>query len=201
MKFLKRVKTIEVKRCFVGSQYIRGGSDKRRVPTFERNEFIKKQNQARKYVKRLSEKQLDRIIATEFKKRLMAYNDCDWHIGTINVNEVGVWKGAGGLPVYWTADSLKKTAVKVAWALSRPEKHRIRALKAIPRILKTSLDLLEQDPYSLPIVLPGGIGTAGRKGLKKMKGDIDDGCIRAIALAISGKKNLKAYIGSVRHSV
>ena len=36
----------------------------------------------------------------------------------------------------------------------------------------------------------------GRKRLKrKMKGDIDDGCMRSIALTIKGAKTIKAYIG------
>ncbi len=31
-----------------------------------------------------------------------------------------------------------------------------------------------------------------------MKYDIDDGCIRAVALAVTGKKSFKAYIGIKR---
>ena len=53
--------------------------------------------------------------------------------------------------------------------------------------------MIQKEKYLFPVVLPGG--TMGRKGLKKMKGDIDDGCMRSIALAISGKKKIKMYIG------
>jgi hypothetical protein len=60
--------------------------------------------------------------------------------------------------------------------------------------LKTSLGTIAREKYLLPIVLPGG--TMGRKGLMKMKGDIDDGCMRAIALAVSGKKRLRVYLGT-----
>jgi hypothetical protein len=36
----------------------------------------------------------------------------------------------------------------------------------------------------------------GRKRLKtKMKGDIDDGCMRSIALAISGRNPITVYFG------
>jgi len=40
-------------------------------------------------------------------------------------------------------------------------------------------------------------GTMGRqyKNFKHMKGDIDDGCMRAITLISSGRKKVHAYIG------
>lgn len=59
-----------------------------------------------------------------------------------------------------------------------------------------NIHLLQKEKYLLPIIFKGGTGTKGRKRLKRqMKGDIDDGCMRSIALAISGKKILYVYIG------
>ena len=55
---------------------------------------------------------------------------------------------------------------------------------------------IQKEKYLLPIIFEGGKGTRGRKRLKRqMKGDIDDGCMRSIALTISGVDRIKAYIG------
>ena len=57
-------------------------------------------------------------------------------------------------------------------------------------------DIISQEKTLFPIVFAGGHGTCGRKWCrKKMTGDIDDGCLRAIALAISGYKTLNVYFG------
>lgn len=193
MKILKKVDRIEVKRCFVASQRGRGGPDKRHVPDFTKEEFVRMWSRTRKYIKKLSGKQLDRIITKEYERRLKAYDDAEWYLGIIPIAEVGVWNRAGGLPFSWTKGSLKETASRVKHALEKGG--RMRALKAVPRILNTSIDFVQKDPYLLPIVFSGGTGTQGRKGLKKMKWDMDDGCIRSLALAVSGKKTIRAYIG------
>ena len=63
-------------------------------------------------------------------------------------------------------------------------------------MLATNVRLLQSEKYLLPIIFKSGTGTLGRRGLKRvMKGDIDDGCMRSIALAVSGKKVIRAYIG------
>ena len=195
MKILKKIKRIEVKRAFVASQHIRKFRLRKRryLPKLNRGEFQKRLLRAKIYVQKLSEKQLDNIIAKEYKKRLRAYNSVDWHLGLVSIKEVGVWKKAGGLPLAWTKNSLAETAEKVAKSLKKnDEKIARRAKRAIPRILNV-LDLIEKEKYLYPIILPGG--TMGRKKLKKMKGDIDDGCMRAIAIVFTGKKNLRTYIG------
>ncbi len=162
-----------------------------------KEEFARKLRNAKAYVKKLNEAQLDRIIAKEYPPRRDAYNNVQWHIGVVATNEVAVWKGAGGLPIAWTNDSLSKTAEKVSLAMqknSRLLKSRVK--RSIPRILQTSSDAVQKDKYLLPIILPGGTIPQCRKGLKKLKGDVDDGCMRSIALAVSGKKKIKAYIGT-----
>ncbi len=195
MKLIKAVRRIDVKRYFVASQYIRKhGSKSRYLPLLSRAVFIKKLSRAKRYAEKLKESQLDRIIKNEYEKRWKAYNNVEWYLGIASVSELGVWKGAGGLPVQWTRGSLKQTAEKVKAAMKRNSSLiSKRARRAIPRILQTSADLIQKDKYLFPIVLPGG--TQGRKGLQKMKGDIDDGCMRSIALAVKGCKKLKVYIG------
>jgi len=195
-KKFKKVERIEVKRCFVISQYIRhyDKGKKRYIPELSPEEFQKRLNQAKKIVLDFSETELDELIAGEYKKRLKAYNACDWYRGNVFSDEVGVWKKAGGLPLQWTEGSLKETAEKVKSALqdsSHPELI-MRAKRAIPRI-KKHFDIIENEPYLYPIILPGG--TMERKELQRMKGDIDDGNMRSIAMAVSGKMKLNAYIG------
>jgi len=101
------------------------------------------------------------------------------------------------LPLGWTNGSLFETAEKVKIALDKKSKIlKRRAKHSIPNILKIKDHLLQKEKYLFPIVFKTDIGTQGRKRLKrKMKGDIDDGCMRSIALAISGKNPITVYFG------
>ncbi len=147
---------------------MRDGNDKRSIHAYSKKEFELKLRRAKHDTKKLSEKRLDVLLLKEWKKgtRLHAYDDADaWYMGIADIREVGVWKRAGGLPKAWTNGPLTLTAKKVAGVLSKGG--RMRALRAIPRIIATSLSFVEKDPYLFPIVLTGGTGTMGRKGLKK----------------------------------
>ena len=199
MKLLKRISVVEVKRAFVVADLISHKKDRRKHLSFvPENVFIKKLDTVHKKVLKLKEPQLNKIIGDEWhNKRLIAYNKSDWYLGEVNTNEVGVWKKAGGLPLSWTNDSLAETAKKVKYALDfNPKLLKKRARYSIPNMLKTNVHLLQQEKYLLPIVFKDGTGTNGRKGIKKrLKGDIDDGCMRSVALAVGGVKKLKVYIG------
>jgi len=201
MKLTFPTRGIEVKRAFVVSQYIRckGNKKKRYVPLFSKKDFAEKLKNAKAYARKLSNAQLDRVIAKEWPPRRDAYNKVKWHIGVVNSDEVAVWKRAGNLPAAWTNGPLSETARKVSIAMKRNSKLlRGGAKRSVPRILQTSLDATQNDKYLLPIILPASTIPNCRRGMKKFKGDIDDGCMRSIALAISGKKKIKAYIGTKR---
>ena len=150
----------------------------------------------------MPESKLDAFISRKKAyKRLLAYNRTQWYLATAQTSELGVWKGAGGLSKAWTRGSLKDTARFVSHALRSDItllKHRSRG--AIPGIIKKSLAVIQKEKYLLPIAFKSGTGTNGRKGLKKMKGDIDDGCMRSVALAVSGKKKIKLYFGRPKHN-
>ncbi|MFA5841138.1 MAG: hypothetical protein WC847_02620 [Candidatus Paceibacterota bacterium] len=204
MKIIKPIKGIVVKRAFVVSDFISAKNNRRKYLTLvPENIFLKKLKTAKKNALKLKESQLDRIIMNEYKKRLTAYDNSTWYLGEVKTSEVGVWKKAGGLPLSWTNGSLAETAKKVKHALANnPKLIKKRARYSIPNMLKTNIHLLQQEKYLLPIIFKGGTGTKGRKRLKKhMKGDIDDGCMRSIALAIKGKRTLKAYIGFPKNLV
>jgi len=195
MRLLRKVKPIEVKRCFVISDYVSHQKYlKQAMRVAGKKEYIKRLNKGRRIILELPETMLDMIIKGEWKKRFKIYNTMQWYLGVAKVNEIGVWKKAGGLPLAWTRGSLAETAHLVAQALEKnPKKLVKRARTAIPGILKNSLSIIQKEKYLFPIILPGG--TMGRKGLKRMKGDIDDGCMRSIALVVSGKQTINAYIG------
>jgi len=194
MKILQKVKPIEVKRCFVVSDYLSQKYLEKNAQIKDKSQLLKQLAKAKRAVLDLPEGMLDMIIKGEWKKRFKTYKKMQWHVGVVKTSEVGVWKRSGGLPLSWTRGSLEETACFVARALQKNSKRLTkRSGTAIPGILKNSLPLIKKEKYLFPIILPGG--TMGRNGLKKMKGDIDDGCMRSIALAISGKKEIKAYIG------
>lgn len=199
-----KVDRIEPKRCYVTSQTIGKLSkgNERYLRQLSREEFQERLEEAKKIVLKLSEEELDASIASEnYPKRLKAYNSVEWYQGVVYADEVGVWKGAGGLPLEWTQGSLAETADKVAQALKDQKNKDLaaRAKRAIPR-MSENIDIIEQEPYLYPIVLPGATEGRGKKGepykgFKLMKGDIDDGCMRSLTLIVNGRSTLQAYIG------
>jgi len=198
MKILRRVNPIKIKQAFVTAQMIRISkkTNKRYLPELTKKEFLKKLRSAKIKTNKLTEKQLDQIIAKEYLKRLKAYNNSSWYEAKASINEIGVWRSSGGLPIRWTCCSLGQTADFVRVGLARSSKRiRARSKRAIPRTLKF-VNIINQEKKLFPIVFAGDTGTQGRKKCKnKMKGDIDDGCMRAIALAMKDYKVLNIYFG------
>jgi len=148
----------------------------------------------------MKEKELDKIIGGEYQKRLDAYDAYSWHLVEFSPLELGVWTRAGEMPLRWTNRSLMETAVTVKRALGRKhgfKKRNIRAAHAIPGILRTSVGVVQGEKYLLPITFKCDTGTRGRARLKrKMKADIDDGCMRSVALAVNGAEKILAYYGT-----
>jgi hypothetical protein len=210
MEKFKKVDVLEVKRCFVTSQLVRRKKfrsffillthflfRKGFLKEISLEDFNKRLKKAKEIVIEMKDKDLDKIIKREYKKRLLSYNNCDWYLGEVSPNEMGVWRRAGYLPLEWTHGSLSETAEKVEHALNINSKRLVNRSKyTIQNILKTNVHHLQNEKYLFPIIFKGGTGTKGRKKLKKqMKYDIDDGCMRSIALTIAGVKKIKAYIG------
>lgn len=200
MKILRKISKLEVKRCFVVGNMCaaRKLSGHMITPESEKH-YVRRVKRIKTNVLGMKEKTLDKVIGGEWSKRRIAYDDSVWYMAEVAPSEVGVWTRAGELPLRWTNRSLRETADKVRRALSRRNgfKHkRIRAAHAIPGILRTSVNVIQDERYLLPIVFECDTGTRGRSRLKrKMKGDIDDGCMRSIALAVSGVKKIKVYFG------
>lgn len=198
MRILHKVHPTEVKRAFVISQKMRFSrkKGKKYLPKLAKTEFLKKLKQAKTTAKKLNEKQLDKIITDEYPKRADAYNNTNWHRAVVSTSEVGVWRRAGGLPAQWTCCSLSQTSRKVKNGSRQQSKLiRARAKRIIPRIMEF-IDIIRREKYLSPVVFVSGTGTRGRRWCKtRVKGDIDDGCMRAIALAVSGHTTLSVYFG------
>ena len=204
MKLLKKVKSLEVKRCFVisnrfTSKKMRKDALKKHITTPAKETFSKNIAINKDAVLKLEEAALDLIISTEYRKRLKVYDSVDWHIGFVVLSEVGLWKGAGGIPKTWTHGSLSDSAKKMSSELKKIDFRlsRSRARKVVSEIISLRT-IIKKEKYLLPIILPGGTISTCRKGMLKMKGDIDDGCMRSLAFAINGDKKIKAYIGTKR---
>ncbi|MFA6278671.1 MAG: hypothetical protein WCS97_00845 [Candidatus Paceibacterota bacterium] len=196
MKILKKVNVREVKRTFVIANGIRiQKSGRRYLNKISREEFLKEFQQSKQKGLQMTDSQLGKRL--EYAPRLRAYDASDWYLGEVATNEVGVWERAGGLPLPWTNGSLQETADKVRDALGKYSRSLTkRARYAVSNMLATNVDLLQKEKYLLPIIFKGNTGTRGRRRLKRvMAGDIDDGCMRSIALAVNGAKVIRAYIG------
>ena len=202
MHLLHKIPTLEVKRCFVVSDFCAARTHKGHMKKLESEaHYLKRVEEVKAKVLKMEESALDKIIGG-WKKRLNAYNSSDWSVAEFSPEELGVWSHAGELPLRWTNKSLTETAKKVRWALNRKNGFRhkhIRAAHAIPGILKTSVNVIQKEKYLLPIVFKCDTGTRGRGRLKtKMKGDIDDGCMRSIALSVNGAQKIRVYFGVPR---
>lgn len=192
MKILKEVKSIEVKRAFVISDL---GKIQGNQKGISEEIFNKNLNKVKTRVLKFSEKELEKHIG--WPKRLESYNDCDWYIAEVSPNELGPWRRASGLPLRWTNRTLVETSQKIEKALrDNSEFLKKRSRYAIYNLLRSPIQLSQKEKYSYPIVFKGGEGTKGRSYLRfKTKGDIDDGCMRSIAMTISGKTLILVYFG------
>lgn len=201
MKILRKVPTIEVKRTFVIADHLtqrkNQGNNRKFLKDLSEKQFEKNLRDAKKKILALPGEAVDALVTPKWPKRLEAYNDSTWYVAEAHPSEIGVWTRAGDLPLRWTNDSLKETARKVAAGLEKKSRLlKKRPKRSIPNILKIQTHLDQKEKYLYPIVFKTDTGTRGRVRLKhKMKGDIDDGCMRSIALAISGRDPITVYFG------
>ncbi len=203
MKKIKKIPSIQVKRAFVTQNLMKISNGKKKfLRNISKNDFEKKLEQAKQKVLKMSEKQLDKFIYDEYPRRHWAYNTSTWYIGEVTPEEVGVWRRAGGLPLSWTNGSLRETANKVKRAIHLNKIPNGRARHVIPNLLKTSVNDIQKEQYLLPVVFEHNTGTRGRRLLKKIvKGDIDDGCMRSISLAVNDAKTIQVYLGFPKDKV
>ncbi len=201
MKILKKVQAVEVKRAFVIADHLTqrktSGNNRTFLKSLSETQFNKNLSDAKKIILKLKEKDLDKLVSPKWPKRIKAYNTSQWFLTEIDSKDMGVWRRAGNLPLAWTNKSLYETAQKVKNALDKNSKLlKSRPKHAIPNILKIKTHVEQKEKYLYPITFKSNTGTQGRKSLKhRVKADIDDGCMRSIALAISERKPIRVYFG------
>ncbi len=206
MKIIKKVPTSEVKCCFIVSNLIKKPrKGQRYLDVLSVKEFEDRLANAKKKVRSFSSKRIDELVGERYRKRLTAYNASEWYLAIASPRELGVWKRAGNLPTAWTRGSVADTANEVKKGLVKGmpvSTKRHRAGRAIPSMLSSSvLNRTQKEKYLLPIGFAAGTGTNGRRGLRKYKGDLDDGCMRSIALAVTGRKKLRLYLGVPKKNI
>lgn len=198
VKIIHKVPEREVVRCLLISGTIRDPRRARKyLRTISRKEFLSRLRKQRSLILGLSDTKLGALFQKVESYRYAAYHEADWYLADVPIEEMGVWRRAGGLPLSYTNRSLKETAEKVSKAFTNSRATLAgRSRDAIQGILRTSLDIVRKDPYLYPILFVSGAGTDGRRYLAyKTKFDIDDGCMRSVARAVSGERVIRAYIG------
>jgi len=94
-----------------------------------------------------------------------------------------------------TVECILKHPQEIAHLYRRTNEYNKRAVKSLPAILEV-VDIILSSQLLAPIVVPGGTWRF-TPPCRQMKGDIDDGCMRAIAFAIKGYEKFNAYIGKM----
>ena len=189
-----------MKRAFTVSKLCAGRTHKGHMKKVtSEKEYVKRVEHMKKKVLAMKESALNTFIIADYKKRFLAFEASDWYLAEFSPKELGVWNRAGEMPLRWTNRSLEETAQKVKWALDRKNgfrKKHIRAAHAIPGILQNAMSIIQEEKYLFPIAFKCDTGTRGRARLKtKMVADLDDGCMRSIALTVSGSKKIMLYFG------
>jgi hypothetical protein len=202
VQLIKKISVHEVKKTYVTATFVKeyAPKDAEYMGMVTREEYLKLLVKAKKKVASMSNLAMDQLIMKRFggkRKRLDAYMAMQWYEAKVQTKDVGIWRGAGGLPIAWTEGSLASTARLVKKALGSKDKRiRMRARRALPGIMQ-HLEVIKNEKYLRPIVFTHDTGTRGRKHLPayKLLGDIDDGCMRSVAMAVSGDKYIQVYFG------
>jgi hypothetical protein len=187
-----KVERIEVKRCFVASEKgkrLRGKGTEAFKLGFKEIE---------REVLGMSESSISNQISPDWPCRLHDYDRLTWYFEECSVDDLGVWPEAGGLPQVWCIESLRNTAL----CIMRNPKETIRlkvigrdkrAVENIPGIVEVAA-MISKIPLLAPIVVPPGLRRPSPP-YRLMKGNIDDGSMRAIAFALKGIERFKVYLG------
>jgi len=190
-----KVDRVDVKRCFVASEKGKESLKGKMGVAFQTI-----LTEIEKDVLRMSESVLDSKIT--WTPRLDKYNELVWYFEECSIDDLGVWYGAGGLPPEWCIGSVRDTAHfiledprEIARLYQRTNDHDKRAVNNLPAILKV-VDIILKSRLLAPIIIPGGTWRP-TPPCRKMRSDIDDGSMRAIAYTIKGYENFNAYVGKI----
>jgi hypothetical protein len=186
------VERVEVKRSFVASERAKTQLQNMTGTAFETG-FMKIKDE----ICKLLESDLNKLITRNWPTRLNDYNRLAWYFEDCSIDDLGVWYGAGGLPEEWCIGSVRETArclLEGRKELAHLKFSALdkRALNNLPSIMNVA-DVIAKIPLLAPIALPAGTRRP-TPPCRLMKGDIDDGSMRAIAFALKKIETFKAYV-------
>lgn len=136
-----------------------------------------------------------------WSQRYDNYMNSHWELKEISLEDCGVWPKMGDLPDKFTHGSVIDTSNAVKDLLENRSKIKYKTSRVlyIEEMMETAKLILMYIPL---IVLEDGVirnnklrKTSDKKLYKKCKYDIDDGNHRAVALALTGEKNVLAFVG------
>ncbi len=118
--------------------------------------------------------------------RAEVYKSLEWRLDTVPLRDLGVWDRAQGLPHLWCVGSVLDTAREyLSNGREGPYHEKIGALSR----------LCPDGVLDTIIVVDGGL-KRGREECEPVKWCIDDGCMRALAYAVRGRRSIRAYLGT-----
>lgn len=175
----------EVKRCFLLSDEVKDCAG------LDQGRFRECLNEKKDIVAQMSESQLDqRIPADGLRSRVSDYNQRSWRHDTISIDETQVFVGAGELPRHLTLGSVRQVAANISTAMASIPP--CRGKSAIPGIISIA-PIIRSERLLSVIALPTNDPYPPHNS--RIRWHLDDGCMRAIALAIIRNETLSAYVG------
>ena len=180
---MKKVKLKKVLQTFVMADELK----KKYIKINNINEYKKIYFEIEKKVRKYSEQKLLNCVSN--KNRVKRYKSCDWYLGRIRIDSTGLWPRMMGN----TTDNLLIRDSK--WSANQ-------IYKKSANIQKCELDhLFRIMPFAsylnqhIPVIVIKDGKIRSEKKYLKQKYDIDDGCHRAVCLALTGRTFINACVG------
>jgi len=114
-------------------------------------------------------------------EREKLYAGLIWERRNVSLEDLGVWDEARGLPHEWCVGNVLDTVKYIE-------------TKGVEGQFNEKIQSLLRDEPPLVIVVDGRL-MRGREKCREMKWSIDDGCMRTIAHALKGFKEISCYAG------
>jgi len=119
------------------------------------------------------------------QEREKFYSGLHWKLYEISIEELGIWDNAQDLPHKWCIGNLKETV-----------DHYIGANNHAGQSYESKIRYLNQ-AECVEIIVVDGRTKRGRENCRKVKWNVDDGCMRALVFALKGHKHLRCYVGTL----
>lgn len=116
-------------------------------------------------------------------ERVELYRNLTWELVEVQPKELGIWDKAQGMPHEWCVGNLIETMEYYKKTQNHDGEYHKRIIYFLN---KGEID---------EIIVVDGATKRGRENCREMKYNIDDGCMRAIALMLKGYTRIRCYLG------